>query len=323
MDSDLPDCIRYLGYITVNKSMRSLTAEDRAQLAKESINKMCEAKGIRDKKIDNTHQLRVDKMLGSPIEYEHSDDEVELEVSCDQLKLMKKVSCSQLKLINKETRVTIVQHDMPNVSFACIGEQETADYVAYVAKNDELGRACFVLECKHIANIVLNRIAEGFQLPNKHRPLAEEPEFNKRYSSHRMKNYTLKSNNLPDQNYSIEQNNNENIDDLIATTRALLEKEVWFHGASLSRDDSETILKRDGDFLVRESVESGQFVISVMDNGAKLHLLIDSIGQVKTKDAVFHDVTDFVKFHYEKGFPIKRDDRAVYLRNGIRPAIRT
>jgi hypothetical protein len=53
-----------------------------------------------------------------------------------------------------------------------------------------------------------------------------------------------------------------------------LEKEEWFHGP-ISRKDSENLVVKDGDFLVRESQGSaGQYVLTGMQGGIRKHLLL-------------------------------------------------
>jgi len=53
-----------------------------------------------------------------------------------------------------------------------------------------------------------------------------------------------------------------------------LQGEPWFHG-SVSRKEAEELLKRDGDFLVRESsTTKGQFVLSGLQDGQYKHLLL-------------------------------------------------
>lgn len=53
-----------------------------------------------------------------------------------------------------------------------------------------------------------------------------------------------------------------------------LRSEKWFHGA-ISRVSAESLLKNDGDFLVRESQNTkGQFVLTGMKYGQKKHLLL-------------------------------------------------
>ena len=53
-----------------------------------------------------------------------------------------------------------------------------------------------------------------------------------------------------------------------------LHKEEWFHGP-ISRKQSEELVIRDGDFLVRESqVSSGQYVLTGMQSGSRKHLLL-------------------------------------------------
>lgn len=53
-----------------------------------------------------------------------------------------------------------------------------------------------------------------------------------------------------------------------------LRMEVWYHGC-VSRSEAESMLAKDGDFLVRESQGSpGQYVLTGMNNGTPKHLLL-------------------------------------------------
>lgn len=60
-----------------------------------------------------------------------------------------------------------------------------------------------------------------------------------------------------------------------------LQHEPWFHG-KVSRQDAESYLRDDGDFLVRESSTTpGQFVLSGLHDGLRKHLLlVDPYGVV-------------------------------------------
>lgn len=53
-----------------------------------------------------------------------------------------------------------------------------------------------------------------------------------------------------------------------------LKHEVWYHGC-VSRSEAESMLAKDGDFLVRESQGSpGQYVLTGMNHGITKHLLL-------------------------------------------------
>lgn len=65
--------------------------------------------------------------------------------------------------------------------------------------------------------------------------------------------------------------------------RSQLLTEQWFH-ASISRSAAETLLKKDGDFLVRESQgKPGQYVLTGLQEHTPKHLLlIDPEGTVRS-----------------------------------------
>lgn len=59
----------------------------------------------------------------------------------------------------------IVRHDMPRISFASGGDTDTLDFVAYVAKNLQEWRACYVLECGGgLAQEIIATIGQAFDL---------------------------------------------------------------------------------------------------------------------------------------------------------------
>lgn len=97
--------------------------------------------------------------------------------------------------------------------------------------------------------------------------------------------------------------------------------ENWYHGA-ISRVVSESLLRTDGDFLVRESQgSSGQYVLTGLNAGQPKHLLlIDPDGCVRTKDRVFENITHLINYHWSNRLPIISADSALLLRT---PVIRT
>ena len=264
--------ITYIGYIGVKTSMRSLSPKCRSEVAKECINRLCIANNIKRKIEDKPHDCRIDQMLDKKPILTHTGTPVRLEVTS-----------KHLTVFSRDTDQIITRHEMPNVSFASSGDEETVDFVAYVAKNSEFARACFVLKCGYNSGTkVLDSIARGFQ----------------------KRTYQILSNN----NTTI----NENLDSL--------KKEHWFHGSNISREQSEFRLKKDGDFLVRGSKQNPeQFVLSVRDAGAHLHLLFDTLGGVRTKDMEFENISDLINYHHKHDAPIVTDDHRVYLRNGVPP----
>lgn len=100
--------------------------------------------------------------------------------------------------------------------------------------------------------------------------------------------------------------------------KAALLQEEWFHGP-ISRKESETLVVRDGDFLVRESQGSpGQYVLTGMQSGIRKHLLlVDPEGVVRTKDRTFESVSHLINYHSENGLPIISAESALILRNPI------
>lgn len=166
--------VRYVGCLDVNTSMKSLDFDARFQIAKECINRVCEAAGLktvdRKRKIDK----RVIRAIGDHPNMRHAGSNVKLSISS---------TCLALKLLDND--VVIAMHDMPRISFASGGDAETLDFVAYVAKDSNNWRACFVLECGGgLAQDVITTIGQAFDLRFKQfltRPLIEPDEREREY----------------------------------------------------------------------------------------------------------------------------------------------
>uniref|UniRef100_UPI00358FE7CE SHC-transforming protein 1-like isoform X2 n=1 Tax=Myxine glutinosa TaxID=7769 RepID=UPI00358FE7CE len=94
--------------------------------------------------------------------------------------------------------------------------------------------------------------------------------------------------------------------------------ERWFHGR-VSRQQVETMLRCDGDFLVRESTSTaGQFVLTGMHGGRAKHLLlVDPKGVVRTKDREFSNVSHLITYHRTNQLPIISSGSELCLRQPV------
>ena len=290
----------------------------RSAVAKESISRLCKATNpIKYSNIKRNEN--VGSMLAEVPNLLHSGTKVKLIVTGSHLDI---VSC--------ETGVKIVSHEMPNVSFASCGDENTVDFVAYVAKNQEFGRACFVLECGcEMVKSVLATMERAFkkrvqQISGSNcTTMRVDKGVTKTLSTTKLAIGSLSNLDLdlmePPKTPKLEISANQ--EDMRSVIRASLQNELWYHGPFVSRPESETRLKQDGDFLVRESyLNPGQFVLSAMHNNVKRHLLlVDAKGAVRTKDMIFDNISHLVNHHRDNGLPIVSAEGVLYLRNGIRP----
>ncbi|CAH0724670.1 unnamed protein product, partial [Brenthis ino] len=148
--------VRYIGCMEVLTSMKKLDFETRSQVAKECIARVCAAAGLRsaDKK-RRVGQAAANALAARP-RMSHSGSNVALTVSS-----------RAITLAALEGGETIARHDMPRVSFASGGDQDSLDFVAYVAKSAPPAewRACYVLECGgRLAQDVIATIGQAFEL---------------------------------------------------------------------------------------------------------------------------------------------------------------
>uniref|UniRef100_U5EK51 Putative adaptor protein shc n=1 Tax=Corethrella appendiculata TaxID=1370023 RepID=U5EK51_9DIPT len=388
--------VRYIGCLEIRTSMKTLDFATRSQVAKECINRICEAASLKS----STKKRRVDKRVQQCI-----SDCPDMTNAGTNVTLT--VSSKFLSLISVDTGDIIAKHDMPRISFASGGDTDTLDFVAYVAKDLEEWRGCYVLECGGgLAQDLIATIGQAFELryneffnkpetQNKFREIASKSEKdyyndlpgkmppdllteneNNQHQHHHHHHHQQQqqqssssssshhrgsgsgnikrdriSSNLIDLNsppadhhdYLNDKHCNSNINnssniktssgsvvkdvfDLQSFTHSLtaevqksqLLTESWYHG-NISRQESENLLKSDGDFLVRESQGTpGQYVLTGMQASSSKHLLlIDPQGIVRTKDRVFESISHLINYHWTNSLPIISAESALLLRYPI------
>lgn len=135
-------------------SMRVLDFQTRSNVAKVCISRVCETAGLKtaDKK------QRIDKKVLTAIAEKPKMLSAGTNVNLN-------ISSTNLTLTSLETGSVIACHDMPRISFASGGDLDTLDFVAYIAKDTNDWRACYVLECGGgLAKDVISTIGQAFEL---------------------------------------------------------------------------------------------------------------------------------------------------------------
>ncbi|XP_025077554.1 SHC-transforming protein 1-like isoform X2 [Pomacea canaliculata] len=146
--------VRYIGCIEVKESMKTLDFETRTTVAREAINRVAEAGGLKTASKRRKVDRKVSRMLGDNPHMHYAGANVNLTISTESISLMV-----------METGEIIADHPMHVVSFASGGDASTLDFVSYVAKDPGLGRACHVLECGGgLAEDVVTTIGQAFEL---------------------------------------------------------------------------------------------------------------------------------------------------------------
>ncbi|KAJ7416529.1 SHC-transforming protein 1 [Willisornis vidua] len=131
--------VRYMGCVEVLQSMRALDFNTRTQVTREAIGLPC---GRSLNSILGKSNL---KFAGMPITLT--------------------ISTSSLNLMASDCKQIIANHHMQSISFASGGDPDTAEYVAYVAKDPVNQRACHILECPEgLAQDVISTIGQAFEL---------------------------------------------------------------------------------------------------------------------------------------------------------------
>lgn len=285
--------VRYIGCLEIKASMKKLDFTMRSLVAKECINRVCEAGGLK-----TSTKRRCDKRIQSAISEAPN-------MSKAGTNAILRITSEYLILENLDDNEEIVKHDMSKISFASGGDSETLDFVAYVAKNALDWRACYVLECgggqasdliaaigkafdqryKEFFNKTHNPSEQDYynDLPGKLPPdMLESANQKAEKSGHTDHKLTIQKprerlgSNLIDLNSpppAPEYVNDNIFDENCNTSPPPIARDVFdmppfslspevqrtqllaerWFHAAISRAAAEALLNRDGDFLVRES----------------------------------------------------------------------
>ncbi|NWU89597.1 SHC1 protein, partial [Upupa epops] len=147
--------VRYMGCVEVLQSMRALDFNTRTQVTREAIGLVCEAvpgaKGAVRRRKPCGRSLN--SILGKS------------NLKFAGMPITLTISTSSLNLMASDCKQIIANHHMQSISFASGGDPDTADYVAYVAKDPVNQRACHILECPEgLAQDVISTIGQAFEL---------------------------------------------------------------------------------------------------------------------------------------------------------------
>ncbi|XP_055065911.1 SHC-transforming protein 1 isoform X4 [Misgurnus anguillicaudatus] len=147
--------VRYMGCVEVLQSMRALDFNTRTQVTREAIAVVCEAvPGAKGAQRRRKPTIRCLSSILGKSNLQFAGMPISLTVSTSSLNLLA-VDCKQI----------IANHHMQSISFASGGDPDTAEYVAYVAKDPVNQRACHILECSEgLAQEVISTIGQAFEL---------------------------------------------------------------------------------------------------------------------------------------------------------------
>ncbi|KAK7912477.1 hypothetical protein WMY93_012688 [Mugilogobius chulae] len=147
--------IKYMGSVEVTQSMRTLDFTTRMQVTREAIGRLCEKSSTKtsakSKKMQTGHKS-LSLVLGQS------------DLSFSGSRVILSVSTESLSLLCVSSLQKIAQHSMQSISFASGADPDMADYIAYVAKDQDNHRACHILECPQgRAAEVINSIGQAFE----------------------------------------------------------------------------------------------------------------------------------------------------------------
>uniref|UniRef100_A0A915K7S8 SHC-transforming protein 1 n=1 Tax=Romanomermis culicivorax TaxID=13658 RepID=A0A915K7S8_ROMCU len=295
----------YVGCISILRSYKDTLFEDRSSVTKECILRVAESARLityKDRKLPSY----VKESIKTTTDLRHSGSSVELTISTNRW---------SVKLFSPAENIFC--HDMRNVSFASAGDGITSNFVAYVAKNDENDRRCYVFDCPSgTAQAIITTMGHAFRLRYEQVKRSPGADSHHRHADNqRLERSTSSSDRdsappLPPSNGSSIIHPPTNLD--------LLQKEIWFLG-KLSREKSEELVTENGQFLVRQSeAQPNQFVLTGMQDNTHRHLLlIDEEGNVRMKDKKFDDICHLIQYHRGNNIPISSAESFLILRTPV------
>ncbi|RNA09733.1 SHC-transforming 4 [Brachionus plicatilis] len=323
--------VKYIGCIGINESMKSLSFEIRTQVARESIRRVAESAKLlnlprRSKKNDDN----INKILSNSCLTQWSGMNVQLHINTQLLRITQ-LECNDV----------LFQHTMQNISFACGGDSDIQDFVAYVAKDDVNGRACYVFECvDNMANSVITTIGQAFELRFR-KFLNSMPSMKASVGAPHAEQTPVPTVKRMAESFATP------VSAGVASTPASapygskiissgasahavtpgakaskmderLERMAWFHGL-MTRENAEKLLVKDGDYLVRETNKAErQYVLSGRYKGECRHIfLVDPSGVVRTKDRVFDNICHLIQYHQDNNIPIISKENELLLEHPV------
>ncbi|XP_026572238.1 SHC-transforming protein 1 isoform X2 [Pseudonaja textilis] len=155
MGSGVSYLVRYMGCVEVLQSMRALDFSTRTQVTREAIGLVCEA--VPSTKGAVRRRKPCGRALNSIL------GKTNLKFAAMPITLT--ISTNSLNLMASDCKQIIANHHMQSISFASGGDPDTAEYVAYVAKDPVNHRACHILECPEgLSQDVISTIGQAFEL---------------------------------------------------------------------------------------------------------------------------------------------------------------
>eukprot|EP00045_Choanoeca_perplexa_P013704 m.156146 g.156146 ORF g.156146 m.156146 type:complete len:778 (-) comp16431_c0_seq2:103-2436(-) len=140
--------VTYVGRIEMSKSLRTVEFPIRHRICQEAIARVREAAHTRDpieRDVDSTTSRFLDR----------NDADVRMQ------DIVLNISVEGIVLATPEEENVIAHHRMTCISYACGGDFEDYEQVAYVAKT-RLGRICYIFDCGAYSNQVLATLGQAF-----------------------------------------------------------------------------------------------------------------------------------------------------------------
>eukprot|EP00794_Sanderia_malayensis_P009605 gene9605-10592_t len=145
--------VKYVGCMKILQSVKTLSLADRAIVIKYAMAKCCDKAGLmkfKKKLFKVPHSLS--KIFGD-IYTGYSRENVSVTISQ-----------SNIRIVGEKAGTCICDHCVENISFASAGDNDYSSFVAYIAKDSQFERACFVLECPFSLKAnVIQTIGQAFE----------------------------------------------------------------------------------------------------------------------------------------------------------------
>ncbi|KAF8567332.1 hypothetical protein P879_05188 [Paragonimus westermani] len=145
--------LRYVGAMAIRVAFKSLDQESRTKISLAAIRRVCEEAGLK-----LLQPRSVDTGMNSLFAPKSNNRWAMSNVSLT-------ITSQALTVHSLDSNSLLFRHNLPMVSFTCVGDEDAADFICYVAKSADVERMCYVFDCPSgLALEVITTISQAFHL---------------------------------------------------------------------------------------------------------------------------------------------------------------
>uniref|UniRef100_A0A914H1L8 SH2 domain-containing protein n=1 Tax=Globodera rostochiensis TaxID=31243 RepID=A0A914H1L8_GLORO len=298
--------IQFVGSVVVEKSLNSHSTERQTEVARELIRLVAlEAEPKYGGLAETSEKEDICHYTRDPVRV----------LNCD---VLMNVSTRNIILIDSISSRVLHRFLIQDVSLLSLGSEQMSSFFCFVAKADDRS---VLLELRDAICFTFRLSArEEIKTPMpSSTPLTpiclEMSGQNAAFDSSNQQNVlheTRTSSNTPNNPPEVPPRQRRTTTGVFGTLPLSRYKEVilgldqcrWYHG-TLLREEAETLVRENGQFLVRKSPNNNEFILVVMNDGEQRHVcLLGSEGKILTTIGEFKSIVELINYFHSQSKPL-------------------